>query len=49
LFDVTITATEGQSSTALTGKAILKEVTINAAVGALAKGNFVLEGTGPLT
>ena len=49
LFDVTITATEGQSSTALSGKAILKEVTINAAVGALAKGNFVLEGTGPLT
>ena len=49
LFDVTITAAEGQSSTVLSGRAILKEVTINAAVGSLVKGSFALEGSGPLT
>ena len=48
-FDVTITAAEGQSSTVLSGRAILKEVTINAAVGSLVKGSFALEGSGPLT
>ena len=49
LFDVTITAAEGQSSTVITGRAILKEVTINATVGSLAKGSFAFDGTGPLT
>ena len=48
LFDVTITASEGQSSTVITGRAILKEVTINATVGSLVKGSFALEGSGPL-
>lgn len=48
LFDVTITAAEGQSSTVITGRAILKEVTINATVGSLAKGSFAFDGTGPL-
>ena len=48
-FDVTITAAEGQSSTVLSGRAILKEVTINATVGSLVKGSFALEGSGPIT
>lgn len=48
LFDVTITAAEGQSSTVITGRAILKEVTINATVRSLAKGSFAFDGTGPL-
>lgn len=47
-FDITMTATDGQSSSSLVGKVILAAVDIKASTGSLAKGSFQFQGTGML-
>lgn len=48
-FDLTLTASDGTSTGALTGKAILTSVDIKANTGSLAQGTFAFQGTGPLS
>jgi len=47
-FDLTFTASDGTSTSTLTGKAILTTADIKANTGSLAQGTFAFQGTGPL-
>ena len=47
-FDLTLTASDGTSTSTLTGKAILTTADIKANSGSLAQGTFAFQGTGPL-
>lgn len=47
-FDLTLTASDGTSTSTLTGKAILTTADIKANTGSLAQGTFAFQGTGPL-
>lgn len=47
-FDLTFTASDGTSTSTLSGEAILTAADIKANTGSLAQGTFAFQGTGPL-